>query len=64
MGVVSLLLPRRFSIYLFEVRWNYHLAIYFSLMHRCGINANLLPLTFLVRYLNNLLQNINHYKNI
>ena len=33
------------SIHLFEVHWNY-LDNYFSLMHRYGINTNLLPLTF------------------
>ena len=34
------------SIHLFEVRWNNHLVNYFSMMHRCRINTNLLPLTF------------------
>ena len=33
-------------IHLFQVRWNDHLVNYFSLMHRCGINTNLLLLTF------------------
>ena len=37
----------RTFIQLFEVRWNDHLVnyFYFSLMHRCRINTNLLPLT-------------------
>ena len=31
---------------LFKVRWNDHLVSNFSLMHRCGINTNLLLLIF------------------
>ena len=37
-------------LHLFEVRSNDHLVNYFSLMHRCGINKNLL-------------ENVNHYSN-
>ena len=46
------------TIRLFEICWIDHLLYYFSLMHFCGINTDLLLLTLFVHYFTNLLQNI------
>ena len=45
----EILFDRRYDeifIHLFEVHVNGHLVNYFSLLHRCRININLLHLTF------------------